>query len=231
MNERFLSVVIPVYNEASSIAEVIQKVAALGFVREVVVVDDGSNDGTTQFLKGANFGDRVRIFFHSKNQGKGAALRTGFKEVAGDIVAIQDADLEYPPEELLEATEPIRKGLADVVYGSRFCGGRPTRMYLFWHKIGNQFLTFVTNLLYNTTLTDMETGRKVFARRVLEQIEIQSKDFSVEPELTAKICKKGFRVYEVPVSYYGRSYAEGKKITWKHGFGAIWTLLKYRFTD
>ena len=230
--EKVLSVVIPVYNEKETIMRIIDKVLQLDFVKEIIVVDDGSKDGTKELLREAAFDGRVRIFFHDRNRGKGAALRTGFGHVTGEIVTVQDADLEYDPNEFAEMIKPILEGVADVVYGSRLSGGKPQRVHLFWHKLGNGFLTFLTDLLYNTTLSDMETCYKMFRKNVIETIRIRSDGFSVEPELTAKICKnKQWRVYELPISYYGRSYAEGKKISWKHGFSALWTLLKYRFTD
>ena len=230
--EKVLSVVIPVYDEKETILRIIDKVLQLDFVKEIIVVDDGSKDGTTELLREAAFDGRVRIFFHDRNRGKGAALRTGFGHVTGEIVAVQDADLEYDPNEFAEMIKPILEGVADVVYGSRLSGGKPQRVHLFWHKLGNGFLTFLTDLLYNTTLSDMETCYKMFRKNIIETIRIRSDGFSVEPELTAKICKnKQWRVYELPISYYGRSYAEGKKISWKHGFSALWTLLKYRFTD
>jgi glycosyltransferase involved in cell wall biosynthesis len=229
-SEKPLSVVMPVYNERETVLAIIHKVLALDFIRELLVVDDGSTDGTREILRESAFDGRVRLLFHDRNRGKGAALRTGFGEVAGEIVAVQDADLEYDPREFAEMIRPILDGVADVVYGSRLSGGKPQRVHLFWHKLGNGFLTFVTDLLYNTTLTDMETCYKMFRREVIATIRIDSDDFSVEPELTAKICKnKNWRVYELPISYYGRSYAEGKKISWRHGFSALWTLLKYRF--
>ena len=230
--EKVLSVVMPVYNERETVSRIIAKVLALDFVKEVIVVDDGSTDGTRELLREAAFDGRVRIFFHDRNRGKGAALRTGFGHVTGEIVAVQDADLEYDPNEFAEMIKPILEGVADVVYGSRLSGGKPQRVHLFWHKLGNGFLTFLTDLLYNTTLSDMETCYKMFRKNIIETIRIRSDGFSVEPELTAKICKnKQWRVYELPISYYGRSYAEGKKISWKHGFSALWALLKYRFTD
>ena len=227
--DRILSVVIPVYNERRTVLQMIEKVLKLEIVAEIVAVDDGSTDGTREILEQAAFDRRVRLFFHERNRGKGAALRTGFGHVKGEIVAIQDADLEYDPDEFNEMIRPIRDGVADVVYGSRLSGGKPQRVHLFWHRVGNGFLTFVTDLLYNVTLTDMETCYKMFRREVLEGIRIESDDFSVEPELTAKICRnKRWRVYEIPISYYGRSFEEGKKITWRHGLSALWTLLKYR---
>ena len=232
MQGKILSVVMPVYNEKATVAKIIDKVLNVEIVKELIIVDDSSSDGTTQLLKCSKFDDRVKIFFHDKNQGKGAALRTGFKYISGEVAVIQDADLEYDPNEFKDMIKPIIEGVADVVYGSRLSGGKPQRVYLFWHRAGNGFLTFLTNILYNCTLSDMETCYKMFKRNVIDKISIKSDDFSVEPELTAKILKdKSLRVYEIPISYYGRTYAEGKKISWKHGFGAILTLLKYRFTD
>ena len=232
MPDKILSVVMPVYNEKDFILKIIYKVLALDMVKELIVVDDRSTDGTRELLKSAKFDDRVKCYYHEKNSGKGAALRTAFEKVSGDIVVIQDADLEYDPNEFTGMIKPILEGVADVVYGSRLSGGRPQRVYMFWHRVGNDFLTFITNMLYNSTLTDMETCYKMFRRSVVDNIKIRSDDFSVEPELSAKILKnKKLRVYEIPISYYGRSYAEGKKISWKHGIGALWALLKYRFTD
>ncbi len=231
-SEKILSVVVPVYNEKGTILQIIEKVLRLDIVKEVIVVDDGSTDGTKELLQTAAFDARVRTCFHNRNRGKGAALRTGFGHVTGEIVTIQDADLEYDPSEFIEMSKPIIEGVADVVYGSRLSGGKPQRVHLFWHRMGNGFLTFVTGILYNTTLSDMETCYKMFRKNVLDGIRIKSDGFSVEPELTAKICKhKEWRIYELPISYYGRSYAEGKKISWRHGFSALWTLFKYRFTD
>jgi glycosyltransferase involved in cell wall biosynthesis len=232
MTEAILSVVMPVYNEKQTILRIIDKVLKLEIVKELVVVDDCSTDGTGELLKKATFNSRVRIFFHDRNLGKGAALRTAFQQVTGTVVVIQDADLEYDPREFIEMVRPIQEGVADVVYGSRLSGGKPQRVYMFWHRIGNGFLTFLTNLLYNTTLSDMETCYKMFRREVIQQITIKSNDFAVEPELTAKIFKnKRIRVYELPISYYGRTYEEGKKISWRHGIGAMLALLKYRFMD
>jgi len=231
MEDRFLSVVMPVYNEKATIEKAIAEVLKLEILKQLIVVDDGSTDGTREALQGRSFGERVKVIRHERNLGKGGALRTGIAGVTGEVVAIQDADLEYDPQELLTLIKPIRDGLADVVYGSRLSGGRAQRVYLFWHKMGNSLLTFLTNLLYNTTLTDMETCYKVFRRDVIQSITIRSNDFAVEPELTAKVFKKGLRVYEAPISYYGRNYLEGKKIRWFHGLGAIWALIKYRFVD
>lgn len=227
-----LSVVMPVYNEKDTVLKIIDRVLKTGMVKELIVVDDFSGDGTRDALKGAGLDPRVKLFYHNKNSGKGAALRTGFQHVSGDVVVIQDADLEYDPAEFKDMMKPITDGVADVVYGSRLTGGKPQRVHLFWHKMGNSFLSLVTNFLYNSTLSDMETCYKMFKKEVISGISIRSNDFSVEPELTAKILKnKKLRVYEVPISYYGRTYAEGKKITWKHGFGAIAALIKYRFVD
>ncbi len=232
MANKILSVVMPVYNEKNTVLKIIDKVLKLDMVKELIVVDDCSKDGTADILKNSRFDERVKVFYHEKNMGKGAALRTGFGKVSGDVVVIQDADLEYNPKEFVEMIKPIEEGMADVVYGSRLSGGKPQRMYLFWHKAGNDFLTFVTNILFNSTLTDMETCYKMFRKSVIDNIKIRSNDFSVEPELTAKILRnKDLRIYETPISYYGRNYNEGKKITWKHGFGALWTLVKYRLTD
>jgi len=227
-----LSVVMPVYNEVNTVLKIIDKVLKLDIVKELIVVDDCSTDGSRELLKSTKFDPRVKLLLHDKNMGKGAAIRTGFKNVSLDVVVIQDADLEYDPNEFNEMIKPINEGVADVVYGSRLSGGKPQRVYLFWHRIGNDFLTFLTNMLYNTTLSDMETCYKMFRKEVISKIDIHSNDFSVEPELTAKILKnKSLRIYEIPISYYGRNYSEGKKINWTHGFGALWTLLKYRFTD
>ncbi|HPM42970.1 MAG TPA: glycosyltransferase family 2 protein [Candidatus Omnitrophota bacterium] len=232
MSSPTLSVVMPVYNEKEYVLKIIGKVLNLDMLKELIVVDDCSKDGTRDLLKSYNTDPRVKIFYHERNMGKGAALRTGFKYVTGDVVAIQDADLEYDPREFIEMMKPIEDGYADVVYGSRLTGGKPQRVHLFWHKLGNTFLSFLTNLMYNSTLSDMETCYKMMKRDVAFSLKLQSNDFSVEPEITAKILKnKALRVYEMPISYYGRSYSEGKKISWKHGFGALWTLIKYRFVN
>jgi glycosyltransferase involved in cell wall biosynthesis len=225
-----LSVIIPVFNETRTIEQVIHQVAVLPFEKEILVVDDGSTDGTADKLDALRNGN-VRVFHHPKNLGKGAAIRTALSEAKGDIILFQDADLEYDPSDYPVLLEPIEKGIADVVYGTRLTGGRPQRVHFFWHKVGNNVLTLVTNILYNSTLTDMETGYKVFRREVLESFPLRSNDFRIEPEVTAKVLKRKYRLYEVPIAYYGRSYAEGKKITWKDGIKALWALLKYRFVD
>jgi len=225
-----LSVVIPVFNEEKTIEEIIRKVQAIDIDKEIIIVDDFSTDKTRDILKSVKE-KNIKVLFHEKNSGKGAALKTGFREAKGDIIIIQDADLEYDPREYVNLVEPIVEGHADVVYGSRLSGGRPQRVYMFWHKLGNNVLTLLTNIIYNTTLTDMETGYKVFKKEVLQGIDIKSKDFTVEAELTAKIFKKRCRVYEIPISYYGRDYSEGKKIRWYHAISAIAALVKYKFCD
>jgi len=222
-----LSVVMPVFNEENTLEKIVKRVQAVPVEKEIIIVDDGSSDGTREILKKLALQDNIKVFLHKKNKGKGAALSTGLKHVSGDYVIFQDADLEYHPEEYTQLLEPILKGDADVVYGSRFKGSG--RAFLFWHKAGNIFLNFITNLLYNSTLTDMETCYKMFRRDVIDGITIRSNRFNVEPEITAKILKRGYKVYEVPISYSGRDFAEGKKITWRDGFSALWTLIKYRF--
>jgi len=226
-----LSVVIPVYNEKNTILKIIERVLREDIVYEVILVDDGSRDGTRELLKNTNLDPKVKAFFHDKNIGKGAALQMGFKEVTGEVTIVQDADMEYDPTEYKNLIEPIKRGEADVVYGTRLTGGKPQRAHLFWHKLGNSLITFFADILYNTTLSDIETCYKMIRTPLLKEINIKSNGFGFEPEITAKILKKKARVYEVPISYYGRSYDEGKKIFWWHGFEAIWTLIKYRFID
>jgi glycosyltransferase involved in cell wall biosynthesis len=225
-----LTVIVPAYNEERTILEVLERVRALPIEMQIIVVDDCSSDGTSGLLRDQP--DGVEVYRHERNQGKGAALRTAFAHARGRIVVIQDADLEYDPAELPALIKPIQDGHADVVYGSRLIGGKPQRVHLFWHKAGNKFLSLLTNVLYNTTLTDMETGHKAFTLDVLRRIEpLHESDFRIEPEITAKICRGGFRIYELPVAYYGRGYDEGKKITWRDGFPALYALVKYRFRD
>ena len=225
-----LSVLVPVYNEKGTIEQILKRIKSVDIDKEIIVVDDGSTDGTKEVLSALKE-PGIKVIFHQKNLGKGAALRTAIKEASGDIVIFQDADLEYDPNDYASLIKPITEGMADVVYGSRMLGGKLQRVYMFWHKLGNNFLTFLVNLLYNTTLTDMETGYKVFKREVIKGLNLKSNDFAIEPEITAKIFKKKYRVYETSISYYGRNYEEGKKISWRDGFPAIWTILKYRFVD
>ena len=226
-----ISVVIPVYNEVSTIREIVVRVQAVDLDKEIIIVDDGSTDGTREQLQGFTLSqENVRVFYHDRNQGKGAALRTGFEIATGDIIIIQDADLEYDPREYAVLLEPILDGRADVVYGSRFLGG-PHRVLFFWHYVGNKFLTLLSNMLTNLNLTDMETCYKVFKREVLNDLKLKSNRFGFEPEFTAKIAKKGFRVYETSISYSGRTYAEGKKIGWKDGVKAIFAIIWFRIFD
>jgi len=226
-----ISVVIPVYNEVSTIREIVVRVQAVDLEKEIIIVDDGSTDGTRELLQEITLShDNVRVLYHDRNQGKGAALRTGFEGATGDIVIIQDADLEYDPREYPILLEPILDGRADVVYGSRFLGG-PHRVLFFWHYLGNKFLTLLSNAVTNLNLTDMETCYKVFKREVLAGMNLKSNRFGFEPEFTVKIAKKDCRIYEVPISYSGRTYAEGKKIGWKDGVKAIFAIIWFRFFD
>lgn len=225
-----LSVIIPVYNESKSIEEILRRVQATDMATEIVVVDDGSVDGSRDILKKLDGKKRVRVIMHEKNQGKGAAVRTGMDAATGDVLLIQDADLEYDPRDYPILLKPIQEGIADVVYGSRFLGG-PRRVAMFWHMVANYMLTFMTNILYNTILTDMETGYKVFRRKVVQDMPLHSKRFDFEPEFTAKVLKRRFRIFEVAITFNPRDYSEGKKIGLKDAFEAVWTLLKYRFVD
>jgi len=225
-----LSVVIPVFNEAHNIREIINRVQNQKLASEIVIVDDGSKDGTRDILKELDGKDEVRVILHEVNQGKGAAVVTGMRAAKGDILLIQDADLEYDPRDYPQLLQPIHEGLADVVYGSRFLGAAH-RVTMFWHLIANRLLTFMTNILYNTILTDMETGYKVFRREVIEGMNIRSKRFDFEPEFTAKILKRHYRIFEVPITFNPRDYSQGKKIKLYDAFAAVWTLLKYRFLD
>ena len=218
-----ISFIVPAYNEAASIGEVLERVAALDLDSQVIVVDDGSTDGTAEIAE--RHGVHV---IRQPNRGKGAAIRAAIPHVDGEIVVIQDADMEYDPAEVPTLVEPIERGAADVVYGSRLSGGRPQRAYFFWHMVGNRFLSLLTGVLYNTTLSDMETGYKAFRVEVLRSLDLRQDDFAIEPEITAKICKRKLRVYELPISYYGRTYAEGKNITWRDGFKALWVLFAVR---
>ena len=230
-----LSVVIPVFNEKDTIHEIIARVKQTPFRKEIVLVDDCSTDGTGAVLdemaRDPANANVLRVFRHERNQGKGAALRTGFAQVRGDVALIQDADLEYSPDDYPNLLRPIQEGHADVVYGSRFMGGAYSRVHLFSHYLGNKMLTFLSNVMTGLNLTDMETCYKVFRRSVLDRIKIRSNRFNVEPELTAKIARQRARVFEVPVRYAGRDFTEGKKISWKDGFSALWAILRYRFFD
>jgi glycosyltransferase involved in cell wall biosynthesis len=229
LSNPLLSVVMPAYNEQTTIEEMVRRVVAVPLRTELIVVDDGSKDQTRDILTRLATELPIKVIFQPANAGKGAALRRGFEEVTGDLVVIQDADLEYSPEEFPDLIDLIVQGRADVVYGSRFLGRH--RVFMFTHYVGNRIVTFLTNVLYNTMLSDMETCYKVMRVEVLRSFRLESNGFGIEPELTAKIFKRGYRVYEVPITYDGRGYDEGKKITWRDGFVALWVLLKYRFTE
>lgn len=228
-----LSIVIPIYNEKKTIKKIISNVKNASLPnkvsKEIICIDDYSTDGTREILENELKGSIDMLLLHDENQGKGAALQTGFNKVSGDIVIVQDADLEYDPKEYINLIAPILENNADVVYGSRFMGGRPHRVLYFWHMLGNHFLTFLSNMFTNLNLTDMETCYKVFRRDILKRIKLEEKRFGIEPELTAKIAKLDCAIYEVGISYYGRKYDEGKKIGWKDGVRAIICILKYNF--
>ena len=225
---RQLSVVIPVFNESGTIEQVVDRVNDVSLKIELVAVDDGSTDRSLEILERLKEAGRIdRLIVHESNQGKGAALKTGFEAAGGDIIIVQDADLEYDPTEYRKLLQPILDGKADVVFGSRFLGGEPHRVLYFWHYVGNRFLTILSNMVTNLNLTDMETCYKCFRREVLQGLSIQERGFGVEPELTAKVARAGWRVYEVGISYSGRTYAEGKKIGWKDGMRALWCILTY----
>jgi glycosyltransferase involved in cell wall biosynthesis len=240
-----LSIIVPAFNEAETIDEILRRVRAVplavetgygaegrrlvAFEREIIVVDDGSTDGTGEALRRLSEAPDIRVVRHEQNQGKGAAVRTGLQHTAGDVILIQDADLEYDPRDYPTLLKPIVEGRSQAVYGSRFRGG-PTRAMFFWHMVGNQLLTFLTNLLYDSTLTDMETCYKVFTREVADKLKLRSSGWGVDPEITAQILRLGYRIYEVPISYTGREVMEGKKISWRDGFVVLWTLIRYRFS-
>jgi glycosyltransferase involved in cell wall biosynthesis len=214
---------VPAYNESATIGEVLTRIAQLDLDTEVIVVDDGSKDNTAEIARAHG-----ATVIEKANGGKGSALRAGIPAITGDIAVIQDADMEYDPFEVPALVQPIIDGVADVVLGSRLSGGRPQRVYLFWHLVGNKFLSLLTNILFNTTISDMETGYKAFRSEILKSLDLKENKFGIEPEITGKICRKKLRIYELPISYYGRTYDEGKNITWRDGFRAIWVLFRVR---
>jgi len=224
-----VSFLVPAFNEAVTIREVLERIAALEFDKQVVVVDDGSTDATAEVVERFCAGHDYVTLVRQPNRGKGAAIRAALPHIDGDIAVIQDADMEYDPADVPELIEPIVRGVADVVFGSRLRGGRPQRAYLFWHLVGNRFLSLLTNILYNTTISDMETGYKAFRADVLRSLRLTENDFAIEPEITGQVCKRKLRIYELPIAYYGRTYAEGKKITWRDGFKAMAVLIRVRF--
>jgi len=225
-----LSVIIPIYNEIESLREIVKRVQNTRLAGEILLVDDGSIDGTRDLLKEMDGKDNIRVILKEKNEGKGSAVTVGMQAATGDILLIQDADLEYDPRDYPTLLKPLKEEVADVVYGSRFLGG-PRRVVMFWHLVANYMLTFMTNILYNTILSDMETGYKVFRKEVVKGMTIHAKRFDFEPEFTAKILKRKYRIFEVPISFNPRDYSEGKKIKLKDAFEAVWTLFKYRFVD
>lgn len=223
-----VSFLIPAFNEAATIGAVLDGIEALGIDRQIIVVDDGSSDGTADLVEQWKDARRDVLLIRKRNGGKGSAVRAAIPHVDGDIAVIQDADMEYDPAEVPALIEPIERGVADVVYGSRLAPGRPQRAYLFWHLAGNKFLSLLTGILYNTTLGDMETGYKAFRSEILKSLDLRQNDFSIEPEMTAKVCLRKLRVYQLPISYYGRTYEEGKRISWRDGFKAMWVLVRVR---
>ena len=225
-----IAFLVPAYNESATIRGVLEAIDALGLDRQVVVVDDGSTDATAEIVREYAESSPGIVLLQQANQGKGAALRAGIPLLEGDVAVIQDADMEYDPAEVPHLIDPILQGVADVVYGSRLSGGRAQRAYMFWHLMGNKFLSLLTGVLFNTTLSDMETGYKAFRLEILKSLPLTESQFGIEPEITGWICRRHLRIYEVPISYYGRTYDEGKNITWRDGFRAVWVLLRVRFT-
>jgi len=234
-----LSVLIPVYNEERTLEEVVRRVRSIELAKEIILVDDGSKDRSREILtqlqqqseRAPDPLNEIRVFFQPNNQGKGAAIKVALDHARGDVIIIQDADLEYDPQDYPALLEPIERGLADVVYGTRFAGGGAHRVLFFWHSLGNRMLTLISNMLTNLNLSDMEVGYKMFRAEVLKSIKLESKRFGFEPEVTLKLAKKGYRFYEVPISYHGRTYQEGKKITWKDGFSALYYMLRFRLKN
>jgi glycosyltransferase involved in cell wall biosynthesis len=225
-----IAFLVPAYNEAATIRGVLEAIDALGVDRQIVVVDDGSSDDTAAIVRAYAETSEGILLLQQANQGKGAALRAGIPYLEGDIAVIQDADMEYDPAEVPHLVDPIAQGVADVVYGSRLSGGRAQRAYMFWHLMGNRFLSLLAGVLFNTTLSDMETGYKAFRLEILKSLPLTESSFGIEPEITGWICRRHLRIYEVPISYYGRTYAEGKNITWRDGFRAVWVLFRVRLT-
>jgi glycosyltransferase involved in cell wall biosynthesis len=223
-----VSFIVPAHNEAPTVGEVLDRIHALPLEVQIVAVDDGSTDGTGEVIERWSREHGNVVVIRSDHRGKGAAIRAAIPHVDGEIVVIQDADMEYDPADVPALIEPIERGVADVVFGSRLLGGRPQRAYLFWHLLGNRFLSLLTNVLYNTTISDMETGYKAFRADVLRALELTRDDFGIEPELTGEVCNRGFRIYQLPIAYYGRTYAEGKKITWRDGVKAVGVLVAVR---
>ena len=225
-----VSFIVPAYDEAATIRQVLEALDRLDLDKQVIVVDDGSRDDTAAIAERWAAAHDGSLVIRQPNRGKGAAIRAAIPHVDGDIAVIQDADMEYDPADVPALIEPIVLGTADVVFGSRLSGGRPQRAYMFWHLVGNRFLSLLTNVLYNTTLSDMETGYKAFRAEVLRSLDLRENDFGIEPEMTAQVCKRKLRIYELPIAYYGRTYAEGKKITWRDGFKAVAVLIRVRLT-
>jgi glycosyltransferase involved in cell wall biosynthesis len=225
-----IAFLVPAYNESATIRSVLEAIDALGLDRQIVVVDDGSTDATAEIVREYAAASSDVVLLQQANAGKGAALRAGIPLLDGDVAVIQDADMEYDPAEVPHLIDPILQGVADVVYGSRLSGGRAQRAYMFWHLMGNKFLSLLTGVLFNTTLSDMETGYKAFRLEILKSLPLSESQFGIEPEITGWICRRGLRIYEVPISYYGRTYDEGKNITWRDGFRAVWVLLRVRLT-